>query len=656
MNRGSVNPRYRIVAVIAILLGLAIPLNGLCASIPSDCVRIPVRTGAVAFSRDGASLVWGSIGGATLRDLSSGTTRVFRFENLVAGCRTFSFSPNGRLLAAVVYNNDIGYGAVAWNLESGQCLWESWTSWYVWFLSNDLLLGGGGRILDGESGSGLPSLEIWEIWRGGVANEDLPVLIGHDDQRIHEVVKWEMDGLAARKVLTLPVLFPTAINDMALSSTGHRLATACGSVEIWDLANGKELLSIKGPEIIRGSDSYASTVELDPSGQILAVDWRDYDSGAKKFVHSVRLYDLATYGEIPSLLSAFNCSPPFAFSPDASQFLCLVDDELVVWNMECLVLTAPTAFYISHTDEVQVGDPIEVRVGFDDPNEDLVEVRITVRDSPSESTSLDLDQSAYQSQIQDRSEGAVALGFVLATPGIYQIQAEIVDAQGFASNPVLFAVRVHAPSPPSIIRIACPEAVINGVPVPVSVTFADEEADLVSAHYTVTEGSLNDFTLDLTQPPYADHVVGVSEGEFSFEIVPPKAGSYRLQLTLIDVAGLESEPFEFSFEAYPPTSPVIDRMTFPGSIGMNENQNGLVRFEDPEGDIVEARFEVIEGDASTIVLGPSLSFDPEVEGETDGAFRFTVRVTQAQTVTLRLILVDATRRASEPYEFTFDVR
>ena len=74
-----------------------------------------------------------------------------------------------------------------------------------------------------------------------------------------------------------------------------------------------------------------------------------------------------------------------------------------------------------------------------------------------------------------------------------------------------------------------------------------------------------------------------------------------------------------------------------------------------DGDIIEARFEILEGDAPMIVLGPGLSFDPEIEGETEGAFRFTVRVTQPQTVTLRLILVDAAGLESEPYEFTFDV-
>ena len=129
----------------------------------------------------------------------------------------------------------------------------------------------------------------------------------------------------------------------------------------------------------------------------------------------------------------------------------------------------------------------------------------------------------------------------------------------------------------------------------------------------------------------------------------------RLPTSLVDATGLESEPVEFAFEVFTPTPPVITRVTFPSSIGVDQDQNGLVRFEDLDGDIVEARFEIVEGDVSVIEIDPGLSFDPEIEGESDGAFRFTVRVTEAQTVTLRLILVDAAGLESEPYEFTFTV-
>ena len=80
-----------------------------------------------------------------------------------------------------------------------------------------------------------------------------------------------------------------------------------------------------------------------------------------------------------------------------------------------------------------------------------------------------------------------------------------------------------------------------------------------------------------------------------------------------------------------------------------------MKFEDPEGDIAKAEFEVLEGDPATIELKPALSFDPGIKGRTRGSFRFSVVVHEAQTVTLRLTLLDATGLRSEPYESTFQV-
>ena len=81
----------------------------------------------------------------------------------------------------------------------------------------------------------------------------------------------------------------------------------------------------------------------------------------------------------------------------------------------------------------------------------------------------------------------------------------------------------------------------------------------------------------------------------------------------------------------------------------------MVKFEDPERDIVAAEFEALEGDPATIEVLPALSFNPGVEGRTKGAFKFTVVVHEAQRVTLSLTLTDATGLRSEPYEFTFQV-
>ena len=104
-----------------------------------------------------------------------------------------------------------------------------------------------------------------------------------------------------------------------------------------------------------------------------------------------------------------------------------------------------------------------------------------------------------------------------------------------------------------------------------------------------------------------------------------------------------------------PQPPTIVRVTFPSAVRLGQEQNGIVRFTDPDGDIVRAEFTVVEGDPASIRVLPALAFDPEVRGMTSGAFRFTVVVTKAQTVVLRLVLVDSAGRRSDPVEFTFRV-
>jgi len=189
-----------------------------------------------------------------------------------------------------------------------------------------------------------------------------------------------------------------------------------------------------------------------------------------------------------------------------------------------------------------------------------------------------------------------------------------------------------------------------------TICFHDANADLVQARFVVLAGSLEGFTLDLTEAPHSEQVDGLAEGEFAFELRVNEPGSYRLQVTLVDAQGLESELVEFSFEAISPAPPAIARVVFPVSIATNQAQHGLVRFEDADGDVVQAQFEVLEGDPLAIEIQPGTSFDPEVHGEVDGSLRFTIVATMPQTVTLKLTLIDAAGLESEPYEFTFEVK
>ncbi len=187
--------------------------------------------------------------------------------------------------------------------------------------------------------------------------------------------------------------------------------------------------------------------------------------------------------------------------------------------------------------------------------------------------------------------------------------------------------------PPTIVALTFPGEVFTSVEAQGTIWFVDPNADLVRAEFAVLEGLLtNLFTLKVDQP-----------------------GRYRIQVTLVDAAGLRSEPKEFGFEAKTPTAPRIVRVTFPGSVSLNQEQNGIVRFEDPDGDVVRAEFTVVEGDPATIRVLPAFVFDPEVRWMTSGPFRFTVVVTKARTVKLRLVLVDSLGLRSQLHELLFTV-
>ena len=298
----------------------------------------------------------------------------------------------------------------------------------------------------------------------------------------------------------------------------------------------------------------------------------------------------------------------------------------------------------------------QITIRFHDADGDVCRARIEVLEGSLEDSAVDLTELADADQVTGVTDGEFELPLAVTEPGGYRLQVTLIDEMELESAPAEFAFQAVLPNPPEVLGISVLQMTDLPTEVTGTVRFADLDADLAQARFDVLAGVLADFTLDLTQSPHAEQVVDVSEGEFLFGFVPLEAGVYTLQLTLVDATGLESEPYEFSFEAYMPTPPVVNRVTFTASVGLGETQNGLVRFEDLGGDIVEARFEAIEGNALTIEIEPGFSFDPDVDGETAGAFRFSVRVTEPQSVVLTLTLIDAAGLRSNPYEFAFDVR
>ncbi len=100
------------------------------------------------------------------------------------------------------------------------------------------------------------------------------------------------------------------------------------------------------------------------------------------------------------------------------------------------------------------------------------------------------------------------------------------------------------------------------------------------------------------------------------------------------------------------TAPEITYVDFPQEITADgEPVTGAVGFRDPDGDVAWVRFEVVEA-----LLFEPFAFDPEVRGQSEGEFYFYVQTVVPQTVTLRVVLIDAQGHESDPVEFSFEAK
>jgi len=96
-------------------------------------------------------------------------------------------------------------------------------------------------------------------------------------------------------------------------------------------------------------------------------------------------------------------------------------------------------------------------------------------------------------------------------------------------------------------------------------------------------------------------------------------------------------------------NPRITGVDFPSAIVANGEKNrGYVSFYDPDGDITSVKFDVVDA----ICFTP-FSFEPNVDGEANGSFRFRIYCNIRQKVTLKVTLYDRAGNASKPHLFTF---
>jgi len=625
---------------------------------------------AICFSPDGELLASGSRDKtAKLWDVSSGS----EIASLCADCWGYvsavAFSSDGRTLAFDCWDS------------SGDTirLWDVATKTVTDYLSGGYHLEALAFSTDGEmlvSSYSCGKIKMWEVATG----REVRTLDNHGGAV--DVVKFSPDGhsFASASYYGSIELRDTATGDqtlrlscsspraLAFSRDGRLLASGCGyysEAHVWDAVTGEHLRTLdhsldeyrvlslvisvafspddrllatsayvtiklwetsSGTEVrtLTGHEGSIGSVTFSPDGRLLASCSND---------RTIRIWEVATGEELRALEGHTDSVHSVDLSPDGQLLAsCSSDRTIRLWNLET---GAQVCIYEGHTDSVN-------GVAFRPDGQLLA--------SCSNDGTVRIWEVATGEQlraIEGHTNDVNSVGFSL--------DGRLLSSGSRDGRVLLWDVS-SVPAPPRITSVEALQSVLVGADVPGTIGFRDLNADLAEAQFEILEGDSMGFVLDVTQPPYADSVDGMTEGEFAFELGVDVPGSYRFQVTLIDVEGLESAPVEFSFEAVSPDPPATAHVIFPTSIAMNQAQHGVVRFEDPDGDIVLAQFEVQEGDPSAIEVQPGTSFDPGVHGQTDGAFRFTITSSAAQRVTLRLTLVDEAGLESDPYEFTFEVQ
>lgn len=122
------------------------------------------------------------------------------------------------------------------------------------------------------------------------------------------------------------------------------------------------------------------------------------------------------------------------------------------------------------------------------------------------------------------------------------------------------------------------------------------------------------------------------------------------RFTLVAAAGILAcfAVLSFTRRGSPPEIVALD---FPESVTAGSRTSGSLQFRDLQGDIVSARFAVVEAEEFE-----PITLDPRVLGKTAGRFAFALRSPVPQRVTLEATLVDARGRKSDPFRFSFEAK
>ncbi|OQX27135.1 MAG: hypothetical protein BWK80_06860 [Desulfobacteraceae bacterium IS3] len=233
--------------------------------------------------------------------------------------RNVAFSPDGKLLVSA--GKTIKFWNIASKREIEELIGHPYGVKNVAFSPDGKLLASTGDLFDNNT------IRLWDIKK----KKQIAPLREHTNQI--DSVAFSPDGKllasAGCKTLTLwniaekkqiAQLSSESATSVAFSPDGKLLASAGSTIKLWDIASKGEIVQLTGHSEI------VTSVAFSPDGKLLASG--SYDK-------TVKLWDIASKRELAQLTGHSNKIRNVAFSPDgkllASESL---DDTVKLWNME----------------------------------------------------------------------------------------------------------------------------------------------------------------------------------------------------------------------------------------------------------------------------------------------------------------------------------
>ncbi len=605
---------------------------------------------AVAFSADGELLasgfedqsirLWNVATGREVRTLIGHTEEV----------TSVAFSPDGSLLASGSDDDTI----TLWDVDAGSkahVLTGHASSVRSVAFSSD------GRLL--VSGSSDETLKLWDVNAGA----EMRTLGGHSDTVYSVAFSPDGEFLASGSADKTAILWDATtgketqelaahngtVRFLAFSPDGARLITYAGAtdwtIRLWDVSAGRARLldaekriwatrssyclqgaAIAGVEntdltfwdaeamsVLRTIDGKTSihSLAVSPDGNTIAI--------GLFLMGLIRLYDVATGSELGQL-AAGSTVAALAFHPDGQVIAAAYGQTVALYDLGA-----------AYGQRAKIGGAATGRIMRLRHDGDVTSIEFSPDGQLLASASVDTTVKLWNAETGE--DLLVLAGYSGSVNGI----SFSPDGRSLASCSEDGAVRLwELPSGEEYVMLADRGASASAVAF-------NQDGSLLASGFVDGTVKVWNVSTGMKLASYTGHCDEILSVNFSPDGQTLASASKDATILLWDIAEADTQP------------PVVSRVAFPKLIAIDEAQHGLVKFEDSDGDVAQVRFEILEGDPATIGIQPGMSFDPEVRGQADGAFRFTVNVSVAQTVTLRLTLIDAAGVESEPYEFTFEV-